>query len=284
MKQIFALITFSIFTCEVWAQEQIRVASYNIKGLPFPIQINHTPRYKRIVKELRKMHEAKNAPDVILIQEAFSLFSQYVYFKLNDIYPYRVRGPKGRIRINSGLEILSRYPISKSATIVYNQCDSVDCLSRKGVLHARINNIDFYNTHMQANNKSRKEIANKVRIKQTETMIQFVKNTRDENLPFFMVGDFNTRPSNVNYGRFMEEFGDIDTRIYCQTHNSCPNFESMPNTYWDEKIDHIFYGSAEPLDYQQFFHETNYSDHDMIMGTFMVISPPTNLNALSSPE
>lgn len=272
MKRIFALLMFITFSA---GASTLRIASYNIKGLPFPIQLNHTSRYKKIVAEIRTMTKPGQGPDVLLIQEAFSITTRYLYNHLRDIYPYRVRGPANRLRWNSGLEILSRYPITDSWIITFGTCDSFDCLARKGVLHARIRlpsgDVDLYNTHMQADNKGRDDsISQRVRMNQTETMIKFVKNTHKESLPFFMGGDFNTRPDHPNYSRFLEEFGDIDTRRFCQISNVCLRFGEMPDVYWDEKIDHIFYGNAQPIDYQQFFKATDYSDHDMIMGTYQL--------------
>lgn len=272
MKRIFTLLLLITFTA---GASTLRIASYNIKGLPIPIQLNHTARYKKIVAEIRTLTNQGRGPDVLLIQEAFSLTTRYLYNHLQDIYPYRVRGAGNRLRWNSGLEILSRFPITDSWIITFGTCDSFDCLARKGVLHARISfpsgEIDLYNTHMQADNLGRPDsISGRVREKQTETMIKFVNNTRNEALPFFMGGDFNTRPDAPNYSRFLEEYGEIDTRRYCQTSNGCPMFRQMPDNYWNSKIDHIFFENAEPVDYQQFFNGTDYSDHDMVMGTYQL--------------
>ncbi|HXH76063.1 MAG TPA: endonuclease/exonuclease/phosphatase family protein [Bacteriovoracaceae bacterium] len=281
MKRIFTLLLMLCIHLGAYASSHdLRIASYNIKGLPFPIQINHTARYKAIVHEIRAMENQGQGPDVILVQEAFSVMTRYVHKHLKDIYPYKARGPGNRIKWNSGLEILSKYPITRATITTFGSCDSFDCLARKGVLFTRIKlpgtvgEVDIYNTHMQANNGPRAPFAEKVRNDQTETMIQFINNTHEKNLPMFIGGDLNTKPQAANYARFMEEFGDIDTRRFCQTTNICDGFNLFGDSYWDSRIDHIFYSSGDlgvtPKDYESFFKDTDYSDHAMFKGTYQL--------------
>jgi endonuclease/exonuclease/phosphatase family metal-dependent hydrolase len=263
------------------ASHDLRIASYNIKGLPFPIQINHTSRYKKIVQEIKAMNSAGNAPDILLIQEAFSFTTGYLYKNLSNIYPYRIKGPARTVRWNSGLEILSRYPFTQAFSV----CAGSDCLARKGVLFGRVKlpgalgEVDLYNTHMQANLRDGDydlpgSSSQLIRNQQTESMISFVNRTHDNKRPFFLGGDFNSRPYNANYQRFLTEYGDIDTSKYCQRSRSCRGYGNRSDRYWNVKIDHIFFGSGSvtvvPVDYEQFFNGMNYSDHDMIMGTYRI--------------
>lgn len=277
MKRIFISLFAILLSFEASAAV-FRLATYNVKGLPFPIQIKHISRYKKITKAIRAMEKDGKAPDVILVQEAFSTLSNYIYLKLRDIYPYRVRGPSNRVRWNSGLEILSRYPIEASGKVAFGSCDSFDCLSRKGVAFARVRLpapvgfVDVYDTHMQANNAGRsRTISGNVRIDQSETMIDFVKATHGD-VPLFMGGDLNAKTPDESYQMFLEAFGDIETASYCRASSGCPGFFTQPASYWDNRIDHIFYRSGKvkvrPLDYETFFQDTNYSDHPMIMGTY----------------
>src|SRR5690606_10571513 len=125
-------------------------------------------------------------------------------------YPYVAQGPRGKgLRTNGGLYILSEFPILASSHHVYTRCRGWDCLSRKGVLHARIEvpglpqPIELYNTHLNAGPSKAPwlddEETREVRIHQTQEIREFLWETQASHLPTIFGGDFNFRPDEDAY-------------------------------------------------------------------------------------
>ena len=132
-----------------------------------------------LLQKLNELKASNSLPDVLLLQEAFrGEFSQIDDHPLNRFlalapYSYQVSGPpsvatNGLVSVlfstfweqkgvvDSGLIILSRYPIVAATTIEYGDaCAGEICMSNKGALHARIRiatgkDIDIFNTHHQS--------------------------------------------------------------------------------------------------------------------------------------
>jgi hypothetical protein len=113
--------------------------------------------------------------------------------------PYYVMGPdRGHLNIrqDSGLIILSKYPIIESSAMTYSSSSSSDRLANKGVLYARIqvsssegDYIHVFNTHIQSHDYS------ETRLAQISELMDFIsgiiKSDKDNIRPILIIGDFN---------------------------------------------------------------------------------------------
>lgn len=99
---------------------------------------------------------------------------------------------------NSGLVILSRYPIVQQDWITYHHKSGVDAWANKGALHVAVqrgamsstNNIlDVFVTHLQAGGTARRS----ERLGQVSELAQFIRTVHDAHpeRPVLIMGDFN---------------------------------------------------------------------------------------------
>ncbi|MBT7611135.1 MAG: hypothetical protein HN576_15345 [Bacteriovoracaceae bacterium] len=165
---------------------ELKVMTYNIWGLPFPI----AKRIKRF-KVLKKII-AKQDVDFIGFQEAFTRTALKVTKHKN--FPHVAYGPKKcLLNLSSGLVLISKYPIVKTDTIKYKECQGWDCRANKGVLFAQVNIknelIDVYVTHLNAEGEDFGP-----RLSQMNQLIKFVQKNSTGNKTIFL-GDFNFQPS-----------------------------------------------------------------------------------------
>src|SRR6185295_5220964 len=74
--------------------------------------------------------------DILCLEKVFDSGARVVLEKaLGQRYPYRY-GPAncGGLKVNSGVWILSRFPLSDYREIQYRDCSGVECFSRKGAI------------------------------------------------------------------------------------------------------------------------------------------------------
>lgn len=109
-------------------------------------------------------HLRSEQPDIVGLCEVWvDSEKQKLRNELADIYPFSHQGPwEDAPRplefeyFDGGLLLLSKYPIVDRHQTIYRQCAGEDCLTNKGVLHARIAvpghpvNYDIFITHMQS--------------------------------------------------------------------------------------------------------------------------------------
>ena len=113
--------------------QKIKVLSWNIYMLPGILAKFNAKRATRIGEIL-----ASSEYDVLVFQEAFCpLARRKIRQQLDTHFAYQA-GPANRhwfsIKTNSGIWIVSRYPITSYQSIVYKNRYGVDALSRKGAL------------------------------------------------------------------------------------------------------------------------------------------------------
>jgi len=225
----------------------IRVLTYNINDLPWPLRKNAGKELAYIGRDLARRMAEGNAPDVVLLQEGFTARTQKLI--KNAGYPYVTKGP-GRRRtkgsravgqddtiirmksegskpssayVNSGLYILSRYPILKKDTEVFGRdCSGNDCLANKSVMHVQLElpkpfpPLDIVTTHMDSN--IRKEAPDDVRLAahmaQSDTIARFIDEVVRPRSAIF-AGDMNIRrpPERAQY--LLKKTGAIDAGKLC---------------------------------------------------------------------
>lgn len=134
------------------APKKIKILSWNIYMLPAFLGHGQQPRAEAIGNLL-----ATSDYDVIVFQEAFHSNARKTLSRLlSPAFPFQA-GPANQktisLKANSGIWILSKYPIRESHTIRFETRKGVDALARKGALLAEImfqgQLIQVVGTHLQ---------------------------------------------------------------------------------------------------------------------------------------
>lgn len=210
------------------------VLTFNIEGLGWPARTGRAAALRAISRKLVELQRAGEAPDIVLIQE---MFSRAAVGAVRDTgYANLVSGPsrtqrpsgvnklppisgryiwnKGELGFHlasSGLAILSRYPIIATHAESFGRlCAGLDCLSNKGMLHARIiipgvpEPIDIVNTHMNSQGASKvpRERHAAAHGRQVAALADFIDTVSLSGTPTILGGDFNMRRSELRHDRF----------------------------------------------------------------------------------
>ena len=207
--------------------------TYNVAGLPWPIRRGRPEALKEITRDMVALHAADRAPDVVVLQEAFTRESEAV----GAPFVHKVSGPGAKavtgfdlpavddnfVRdrrfakgerigkvLSSGLYIFSDYPVIASHMTPFqeNSCAGFDCLANKGAMIAVIEipgvptPIQILNTHLNSNGASG---VSEVRAlaahrQQVDEMGALMAHSLNPNWPIIYAGDFNTRHSEDRFG------------------------------------------------------------------------------------
>lgn len=113
--------------------------------------------------------------------------------------PYYIMGPDGvhlNIRQDSGLIILSKYPIIECSAMTYSSSSGSDRLANKGVVYARIqvspsegDYMHVFNTHIQAHDYAETRLAQISEL--MDFISEIIKSDKDYIRPILIAGDFN---------------------------------------------------------------------------------------------
>ena len=188
---------------------RLRILTYNIKGLPSPINPGwDQDRFKDIGEILAARKQAGNAPDIVFLQESFGERTLELQQAAN--YPFVATGPSDSKVISSGLYILSSFPITFTQTLLYGDfdCGTWDCFASKGALAARIQlpgvpfQMLFSTTHAQSGKGW-----NDPRKTQLQDYAQFLKSLINPDVGILTGGDFNTQPAQPSYHDFLARTG-----------------------------------------------------------------------------
>lgn len=206
--------------------QPLSVMTFNIKGLPFPVAYDRTPALSTIGTKLADLRARGMQPHVVLLQEAFSPSAK----ALAEIAGYRhvATGPqpgdvkasadaapstsflgqaswlKGETEgkwVDSGLVIMSDYPIVKTARMAFPEdaCAGYDCLAAKGVVVAwikvpgRDQPVAIADTHLNARRASgvSPDRANIAFARQVEAERRFIADVVGPGTSLILGGDFN---------------------------------------------------------------------------------------------
>lgn len=213
---------------------QLSVLTYNVFGLPWPVARDRGTALDRIGRELRRLQEAGRAPDVVLVQEAFTDRAR----RIGELagYPYRVAGPRagdaptvelepldaayldgqrmlrgegiGKI-LSSGLAIYSRYPLRVLGATPFgaDSCAGYDCLANKGVMLVAVEvpgvpqPVQLMNTHVNANGASGvpRERALTAHHRQIDEIVVLLERDLRADWPLIFGGDLNVRDSDRRF-------------------------------------------------------------------------------------
>lgn len=219
------------------ASIDIDVMLYNIEGLPFPARLNRQPDLERITAELAAMRMACKAPQIVVLQEAFSQEAAAVGRRAGFAYiahgpaaddarqaggaplpeaflagQQLSRGEGGPKLVGGGLQVLSDFPLTGSVSEPFSAaaCAGTDCLSAKGAMLVRVRipglnvPVDVLNTHMNSRKGAgvpyaRTDVAHRA---QTEELAGFLRRNRDLRHPLLVAGDFNMKAATDRFQHF----------------------------------------------------------------------------------
>ena len=171
--------------------KKIKILSWNIYMLPHFVATHSDKKSRaRAIGEILM----KSDFDVIFFQEAFhSTARNEILTHLQTEFPYQA-GPANKrlfsLKVNSGLWLLSKYPIVYHQSIIYKNKFGIDALSRKGALLVELDvegqRIQIAGTHLQN--------CGPVWLRQAQC-VEFYKRLLKPNIregvPQIICGDFN---------------------------------------------------------------------------------------------
>ncbi len=182
--------------------------SYNVAQLPKAY--NSLPNRAFRAKRMCEYILTTNPPAVLLFQELFSSEAQGIVAEnLKLRYPYmyfdRRAGVLG-VGVNSGLALLSTFPLQEVKLYEYKHKRNVDIFARKGLFSATVlgyRSIRVYNTHLQAGGNTfpfswlNSDSADHIKAQQLEeACTQIEQDSRDIPIVIFG-GDFNLTAGEV---------------------------------------------------------------------------------------
>lgn len=233
----------------------LTVLTYNIAGLPWPVRLGRETALQQIGDDLRRLRAAGRAPDVLLLQEAFTPTAADVGTRAG--YPNRAQGPAaddpsaldgtalpaafldarsfwkgertGKLAA-SGLFIYSVYPITELHTTPFGArtCAGYDCLANKGVMLARISipglpgPVQVFNAHFNSRNGSGVDPGRSLYAhqRQVDEARRFLDRRMRPDLPFVYSGDFNTKGSPERFAYEAAHLPGTEVHVYCQRPDS----------------------------------------------------------------
>lgn len=248
MTKIIVLLL--IITMNAYSKE-IKIIDWNTYLLPkIAKRTSQTARVKLIAQYL------KNSPedfDIITLQEVFTKDGYHILTQeLADKYPYHTGSPirKWYKPVNSGLLILSKFPIKETSFYVYSGMAHADRFSSKGVLATTIEieegmYVQVANTHLQAQDGKKYE---KLRLSEYKYIKEAViDNFKIDELPLILTGDYNINTfSSKEFDPFLEYMqfeapkisGDLRYTINSDTNNLVETSPKEPVIH--QILDYIF--------------------------------------------
>ena len=179
----------------------LRLLTLNIWGAPYAQ--HRRERFSRIAQEIVRL-----APDVVALQEAYIGHERRIIMDaVAEAFPYQRYFPSGLL--GSGLLTLSRYPVIEASFERFDfggnpeDLPHGDFYAGKGISHCRIDAagtlIDLFNCHPHAQYsgplRANDAVFTHLNLRQAA---DFIASHRDSH-PIFLLGDLNTRPSDIGY-------------------------------------------------------------------------------------
>lgn len=184
--------------------KRIKAFQYNVCWRPV---ISHIGReeYLRERMEQTVEHIAEADYDLIGIEEAWQLGSDLVddFVKLLRERGYKyivsgeVPGVFTRLCLDSGLLLISKFPVVAYDAMTYTDSYRIDYIYGKGALYARLNvgggqHVHVFVTHLQATYSLLATPEDKaIRKKQLAQLRKFIEKNACDGAPIFAFGDFN---------------------------------------------------------------------------------------------
>lgn len=194
----------------------VQVVSWNIQMLPNALGIfsNALRKKQRIRAPWIIAHCIDASYDVIVFQEVFDRdIKRKLKKELKAAYPYQVdtKIVKGRLTSN-GIFIVSRIPMKYVDHVIYEKGAHEDAWAAKGCTLVEVEKegytFQIAGTHLQSGGSKEAE---KYRALQYQDIRNLLDKNLNENLPVLVMGDMNTRKTNVpKYTQMIETIGVKD--------------------------------------------------------------------------
>ncbi len=172
---------------------------------------NQTQRSEYIAEFLNK-----NQVDVVALQEVFGRKTARFFRKaLQETYPYQYGpGKVGFMKFNSGVMILSKYPMVEYTIKKYGNCNGIDCMAKKSAVFVTLEKngkkFQVVGTHLQAS----KGYANAlIRTAQMKTISKLANAYKIKDAPQIFMGDFNVIKDFKYYPDMLLNLNAIDGPI-----------------------------------------------------------------------
>lgn len=176
----------------------LRVLAYNACLLPFPVAHNGQHRVEAMARALPARFAG--GVDVLVLAELISPSrSGQLLEALRPHWPHISDSTHALARVSGGVRIASRYPITKTDTLVYEATEltTSDRLAAKGVVYCALGDVPgapaggvhVFGTHMHAPDTPS---GSAVRAAQTAELLRFVTAQRiPPDAVVLLAGDFN---------------------------------------------------------------------------------------------
>jgi endonuclease/exonuclease/phosphatase family metal-dependent hydrolase len=213
--------TRQVFDTADLPRKELSILTYNVEGLPWPIASDRPRALAQIGAELAAMHAAGTAPEIVVLQEAFTDEARSIAAQAG--YPNIAFGPpsdtprpeipgfapsrdlmKGEGLapfVSSGLVILSDFPLHDVHRTPFpdGACSGYDCLANKGILSAQVQvpgvaqPVEVITTHMNSGNPSgMPEVVSRVAYaEELRALAGFTSQTGRPGTIRIYAGDFN---------------------------------------------------------------------------------------------
>ncbi|MFC3422954.1 sphingomyelin phosphodiesterase [Rhizorhabdus histidinilytica] len=241
----------------------LSVMTYNIEGLPWPVRLGREAAFAKIGARLEALRLLGEQPHIVVLQEAFT--DQAKRIGVEGGYRYIVNGParslagapitteadrafqreasffsgerSGKI-VDSGLQILSDYPILSVRRMAFPTCAGFDCLANKGAVLAMISvpglgePIAVVDVHL--NSRRASHVADDRSLyayrRQIDALDQFLAANVKPGAPVIVAGDFNVgqRPARRAYfAAHLRKWGERAPGIVRDALRTCSASETV---------------------------------------------------------
>ena len=285
---------FPLLASDLADENVLNVLSYNIYMLTPPIAF--TDQEDRATY----IHEHVEGYDVLVINEAFDNSSRDILTaNLLAEYPYNTGVVDEPTALeDGGVIIYSRWPITYSEDIVYDECDGDDCLAAKGAMYAEVDKLGtsyhIFGTHTQAWPDAENVVTRQAQMAQLKAFVDSKNIPSDEAVIYG--GDFNVEMT----ANFMNEYDDMFPILNA----SIPTYSGQPYTYdyevsyyasspYQEYLDYVMYENAHRIPdvatnnvivlrsiADDMWHMFDLSDHLAVQGRFVFPSGGADVSEL----
>lgn len=193
-----------------FSTKTLKILDYNAFWRP---QLLHMGREEYMRRRSQLLLEKIQDYDVVCLEEGFQFGSDIAKNfieaakSLGFKYTLTAKNPPllSRQVIDSGLMIISKFPILEADSIRYTAGCGVDSFAAKGSIYAKIqiddkHHVHLFSTHLQASYQNGKDptvVDVKVRQAQFDQLSAFMKTKATDHYPVVVVGDLNV---NSRYG------------------------------------------------------------------------------------
>lgn len=226
------------------AREQIelKLATFNVWGLPAWINGASPERFLRIARELETA-----APDFAVLQEVWTRRAQASAPAGTNWWIARAAQSQSVFR-RCGLVTASRHPIVGGEFHPFRCARLPDAIVSKGALKTTIElepglRVNLWNVHLQAGESASAERA---RCRQIDELAAWVRNAEDGQIADLVAGDFNCEPGTLPYQRLQETIGAGALELGGR--NAFCTYDGMkPGGHEHLALDHVLIRLRQPM-------------------------------------